>query len=264
VEIFRSRPKFGIILDIVRDVGHRARQPAHTVEADAALRDVLLHTVEREPEAVAVVGSAARKVERKRIDRRILTESDIAGNRSKLQRLRIVERNARPLVRSLDQAFRAHEEVFRQNVGGFLGRAIVKEGLRVEVASGGHESVPADHAEHTVKERHAASAIVAIDKRDLRHDSAKVRTGRAVVLVPQRDEMLRVLGRALAGINLPSIHNEPAASVERIEVFLGRNKLVAVAPRFVRGGGEERGDGGLEIGEVAHDGVDSSKLSVGF
>jgi hypothetical protein len=31
----------------------------------------------------------------------------------------------------------------------------------------------------------------------------------------------------------------------------------------VRGGGKERGDGGLEIGEVAH-GVDSSKLSDGL
>ena len=167
------------------------------------------------------------------------------------------------MVRRLDQTIRAHKEVFGENVGGFLGRAIVQERLRHKLTRGSHQTVGANHAEHAEQERNATSAVVGVDKRNLGDDRAEIGALRAVILVAQRDEVLRVLGRALAGVNLPSIHNEPATAIEGVQVFLGAHELVTLAPRFVRGGGKEGGDGGLEIGEVAH-GVDSSKLSDGL
>lgn len=263
MKILGCGPKFRIVVDIVRNIGNGTAHATHPVEANAALRDIFLNTVERQPEAVPVICGTACHIERKRIDRRIRAESDIASGNRKIQRLLFVERDASPLVRRLDQTIRADKEVFGENVGGFLGRAIVQERLRHKLARGGHEPVGADHAEHTVKERHAARSVVGVDERDLRHYGAQVRTGRPVVLVTQRHEVLRVLGRRLARVHLTGVHDEPATAIEGIEVFLGAHELVTLAPRFVRGGGKEGGDGGLEIGEVAHV-VDSSKLSDGL
>ena len=258
MKILGCGPKFRIVVDIVRNIGHCAAHATHPVEADSALRDIFLNTVESEPKVGSVICGTACHVERKRIDRRIRAESDIASGSRKLQRLLFVESNAGPLVRSLDETLRAHKEVFREDIGGFLGRAIVQERLRHKLARGGHEPVPADHAEHTIEERHAARSVVGVNERNLRHNGAQVRTGRAMVLVAQRDEVLRVLGRRLARVHLTGVHDEPATAIEGVQVFLGAHELVTLAPRFVRGGSKEGGDGGLEIGEVAHDGVDSS------
>ena len=263
MKILGCGPKFRIVVDIVRNIGNGTAHAAHPVEANAALRDIFLNTVERQPEVVPVVCGTAGHIERKRIDWGICAEPNIASGNRKIQRLLFVERSVSPLVRRLDQTIRADKEVFGENVGGFLGRAIVQERLRHKLTRRGHQAVGADHAEHAEQERHAASAVVGVDERDLRDDRTEVRALCAVILVAQRDEVLRVLGRALAGINLPSIHNEPATAIEGVQVFLGAHELVTLAPRFVRSGGKEGGDGGLEIGEVAH-GVDSSKLSDGF
>lgn len=257
MKILRSRPKFGIVVDIVRNIGNGTAHAAHPVEADSALCDIFLNTVESEPKAVPVICGTTGHVERERIDRGICAEPDIASSRRKFQGLILVERNACPLVRSLDQSFRSDEEVFRENVGSLLGRAIVQERLSHKLTRRSHQAVGADHAEHAEQERHAAGAVVGVDETDLGNDRAEVRALRAVILVAEGHKVLRVLGRRLARVDLPSVHDEPATVIERVQVVLGAHELVTLAPRFVRRVSEEGGDGGLEIGEVAHDGVDS-------
>ena len=259
-KILCDLPQSGVDIHRLGDIAKLAGLSAHPVESDAALRDVFLQAIERQPQVIARIGCATGNEERHRIDRGILTEAKIAGRNGKLDLLVVRQLDARPVVGGFQKHIDLGKEAIGEDFRDILCRLRVPELERREERGRSHQPVAAHHAEEAADAANEARAVVRVEKVDLRDDRAKLGTDCAVVLVAQGDEVLRVLGRTLANPSLGRIGNEPATGIEGFQVFLGRNELVTVGHALAGGGGEEGRDSILKVAVVGVHVVDSSKF----
>lgn len=256
-EILRDLPQSGVDIHRLGDIAEFPRLAAHTVEPDTALRDVLLEPVEGQPQVVALIGCATRDKERHRIDRRSLTEAEIASRNGKLDLLVSRQVDARPVVGGFQKHIDLGKESIGEDIRDILRALRVPELERREHRSCSHEPVLADNAEEAANTAHKARAVVRVEEVDLRRDATKLGTDRAVVLVAQGDEVLGMLRATLADASLGRISDDPASGIEGFQVFLGRNELVTVGHALARSCGEEGGDSILKVAVVGVHAVDS-------
>jgi len=259
-KIFRDLPQSGVDIHRLRDIAKLTGLAAHAVKPDAALRYVLLQAVKRQPKVVALIGRATGDKERHRIDRRILTEANIASRNGKLDLLVVRQLDTCPGVGSIKEHIDLGKEPIGKDIGDILRALSVPELERREHASSGHEAVLAHQAEEAADATNERSAVVRVEEVDLWDDASKLGTNRAVVLVAQGDEVLCMLGRTLADASLGRISDDPASGIEGFQVFLGRNELVTVGHALARGGGEEGRDSILQVAVVGVHAVDSSNF----
>ena len=238
-EIFCGLPQSGVDINRLGDIAKLAGLSAHTVEPDTTLRDVLLQAVERQPQVVALIGSATGSEKRHRIDRGMLTEAKIASGNGKLDLLVMRQIDAGPVVGGFQEHIDLGKEAIGENLRDILCRLRVPELERREERGCSHQPVAAYHAEDAADAAHKARAVVTVEEVDLGDNATQLGTNRAVVLVAQRDEVLRMLGRTLANLSLGRISDNPATGIEGFQVFLGADELVTVAHALARGRGEE-------------------------
>ena len=259
-KIFCDLPQSGVDINRLGDISQLARHAAHPVIPNAALRDVLLQAVERQPQVVALIGCATRDKERHRIDRGSLTEAEIASRNGKLDLLVVRQLDSRPVVGGFQKHIDLGKEAIGEDIRDILRALRVPELERREHRSCSHEPVLAHQAEEAANTAHKARSVVRVEEVNLRDDATKLGTDRAVVLVAQRHQVLRMLGRSLANASLGRLGDEPASGIEGFQVFLGRNELVTVGHALARSCGEEGGDSILKVAVVGVHAVDSSKF----
>ena len=257
-EIFCGFPQSGVYIHRLADIAQLARHPAHAVEANPALRHVLLEPIERQPQVVAHVLAAASRQKFRRIDLRICAESDIASHNGKLDLLVMRQIDIGPAVSRAQKVIDATEEPVSEHFGDLLRALSVAETEGREHRGGSHQAILAQQAEHAQEALREAGAVVRVEEHDLRDDRTEFGTACALVLVAQGDKVLGMLGRTLADLCLGGISDCPAVRIEGLQVFLGADKLVTLGQMLGRSGSKEGGDAGGEI--VGHHGVDSSKF----
>ena len=255
-EIFRSFPQSGVDIYGLPDVAQLTAHAAHPVESDPALRHVLLEPIERQPKVVALVLAAASRQKFRRIDLGICAESDIASDDSKVDLLFARQLDIGPTVSRAQKVIDATEEPIGEDFRDLLCRLRMAEAEGRKHRGRSHEAILAQQTEHAQEALRQAGAVVRVEEQDLRNDATELGTGRALVLVAQRDEVLGVLRATLANLCLGSISDCPAVRIEGLQVFLGADKLIPLGQMLGRRRCEEGGDAGGEI--VGHHGVDSS------
>ena len=255
-KIFCGFPQSGVDVHRLADIAKLSAHALHPVKADAALSDVLLEPIERQPQVVAHVLAAASRKKLGRIDRGIVAKADVACHDCEFDLLVVRESNVGPAVSRAKKAIDATKEAIGENLRDFLRALSVAEAEGREHRGGSHQAILAQQAEHAQEALGEASAVVRVEEHDLRDDATEFGTACALVLVAQRDKVLRVLGRSLADLCLSGFSDCPAVRIEGLQVFLGADELIPFGQMLGGSGSKEGGDAGGEI--VGHHEVDSS------